>query len=112
MSACPGRSFSRSSAPLRGVTVPGRCLRKLGARKGPRGARCSSVTTVGRYHGSADARPASAGGGRRAVSGLALALVLLAAVIHASWNLLAKEADDKLAFLWCGALASCVLYLP
>jgi drug/metabolite transporter (DMT)-like permease len=46
------------------------------------------------------------------VSGLALGLVLLAAGIHASWNLLAKQADDKLAFLWCSALVSAVLYLP
>jgi drug/metabolite transporter (DMT)-like permease len=46
------------------------------------------------------------------VSGLALALVLVAACIHASWNLLAKQAGDKLAFLWCSALVSAVLYLP
>jgi drug/metabolite transporter (DMT)-like permease len=46
------------------------------------------------------------------VSGLALGLVLLAAGIHASWNLLAKQANDKLAFLWCSALVSAVLYLP
>jgi drug/metabolite transporter (DMT)-like permease len=46
------------------------------------------------------------------VSSAALALVLLAAVIHASWNLLAKQADDKLAFLWCGSLVSTVVYLP
>jgi len=46
------------------------------------------------------------------VSSLALALVLLAALVHASWNLLAKQADDPLAFLWCGALVSSVVYLP
>jgi drug/metabolite transporter (DMT)-like permease len=46
------------------------------------------------------------------VSGLALGLVLLAACVHASWNLLAKQAHDKLAFLWCSALASVILYLP
>jgi len=46
------------------------------------------------------------------VSGLALALVLLAACIHASWNLLAKQAGDKLAFLWCSALVSAVVYCP
>jgi drug/metabolite transporter (DMT)-like permease len=46
------------------------------------------------------------------VSGLALGLVLLAACVHASWNLLAKRAGDKLAFLWCSALASVILYLP
>jgi drug/metabolite transporter (DMT)-like permease len=46
------------------------------------------------------------------VSSLALALVLVAALVHASWNLLAKRADDPLAFLWCGALVSCLIYLP
>jgi drug/metabolite transporter (DMT)-like permease len=46
------------------------------------------------------------------VSGLALGLVLLAACVHASWNLLAKQAGDKLAFLWCSALVSAILYLP
>ena len=46
------------------------------------------------------------------MSGLALALVLLAACVHASWNLLAKLAEDKLAFLWCSALAGAILYAP
>src|SRR4051812_43285495 len=46
------------------------------------------------------------------VSGVALSLVLLAAVLHASWNLLAKAADDKLAALWCAALVAVLLYLP
>src|SRR5439155_350400 len=43
---------------------------------------------------------------------LALALVLTAALVHATWNLLAKQADEKLPFLWCAALATTVLYLP
>ena len=42
----------------------------------------------------------------------ALILVLLAAVAHATWNLLARRAEEKLAFLWCGALVSTVLFLP
>lgn len=46
------------------------------------------------------------------MSGSALALVLLAAVTHATWNLLARRADDKLAFLWCGTLVSSTLFLP
>jgi drug/metabolite transporter (DMT)-like permease len=46
------------------------------------------------------------------VSGLALGLVLLAAGIHAGWNLLAKRAHDKLAFLLCSALVSAILYFP
>jgi drug/metabolite transporter (DMT)-like permease len=46
------------------------------------------------------------------MSGTALALVLLAAVAHATWNLLARRAQEKLAFLWCGNVASTVLFLP
>ncbi len=48
----------------------------------------------------------------RAVSILALALVLGAALLHAAWNALAKRGGDPVVFLWwSGALAS-VLYLP
>jgi drug/metabolite transporter (DMT)-like permease len=46
------------------------------------------------------------------VTGPALGLVLLAAAAHATWNLLARRADDKLAFLWCGNAVSTVLFLP
>lgn len=46
------------------------------------------------------------------MSGPALALVLLAAVAHATWNLLARRADEKLAFLWCGNLVSVALFTP
>ncbi|HEY7061008.1 MAG TPA: EamA family transporter [Chloroflexota bacterium] len=46
------------------------------------------------------------------MSGLALGLVLLAACVHASWNLLAKQAHDKLAFLWASALVSAIVYAP
>ena len=46
------------------------------------------------------------------MSGLALALVLLAAVTHASWNLLARRADEKLPFLWCTVAVAAVLFLP
>ncbi|MCC7370916.1 MAG: EamA family transporter [Chloroflexi bacterium] len=46
------------------------------------------------------------------MSSAALGLVLLAAVAHASWNLLARRAEEKLAFLWCGTLATTVLFLP
>jgi drug/metabolite transporter (DMT)-like permease len=46
------------------------------------------------------------------MSGPALALVLLAAVAHATWNLLARRADEKLAFLWCSTLVSSALFLP
>jgi len=46
------------------------------------------------------------------MSGLAVGLVLLAAVIHASWNLLARRADEKLAFLWCTTLVTTVIFAP
>src|SRR5215212_5390514 len=46
------------------------------------------------------------------MSGAALGLVLLAAVFHATWNLLARRAQEKLAFLWCGTLVSSVVFLP
>ncbi len=42
----------------------------------------------------------------------ALLLVLTAALIHASWNLLAKQAADALAFLWGAMLASSILFAP
>src|SRR5690242_4439473 len=43
---------------------------------------------------------------------LALGLVLIAAVTHASWNLLARRADEKLPFLWCTVLVASVVFLP
>src|SRR5690349_7003424 len=46
------------------------------------------------------------------MSGPALGLVLLAAVSHATWNLLARRAHEKLAFLWCGNLVASILFLP
>lgn len=46
------------------------------------------------------------------MSGSALGLVLLAAVFHAVWNLLARRAEEKLAFLWCGTLVTTILFLP
>jgi drug/metabolite transporter (DMT)-like permease len=46
------------------------------------------------------------------VSTLALALVLAAAFAHAGWNLLAKTAQGGAAFVWLGAVAGCILYVP
>ena len=47
------------------------------------------------------------------MTGAALALVLSAAVIHATWNALAKGARDPMAMLWwTGVLSSLVLALP
>ncbi|HEY2603953.1 MAG TPA: EamA family transporter [Thermoleophilaceae bacterium] len=41
-----------------------------------------------------------------------LALVLVAAVAHAGWNLIAKGAQGGAAFVWCCAVAGTVLYVP
>ena len=41
-----------------------------------------------------------------------LALVLIAAVMHAAWNLLLKRSGDKSAFAWLGLCATVVLYAP
>jgi drug/metabolite transporter (DMT)-like permease len=48
------------------------------------------------------------------VSGGALALVLTAAVLHATWNLAVKgvSGDDRVAFIWLYICASAVLWLP
>jgi len=48
------------------------------------------------------------------VSGTALALVLTAAVLHATWNLAVKGVggDDRVAFVWLYIGASSVLWLP
>lgn len=43
---------------------------------------------------------------------LSLALVLGAAVCHATWNLLAKRAGDTVAFTWLFAALAVALYLP
>jgi len=41
-----------------------------------------------------------------------LMLVLTAAVLHASWNLLAKKTKGKTPFIWLQYIASNILYLP
>jgi len=41
-----------------------------------------------------------------------LALVLTAAVLHASWNLLAKKTKGKTPFIWLQYIVSNILYLP
>lgn len=43
---------------------------------------------------------------------LSLGLVLAAAVIHATWNLLAKQVGGGLGFVWLCAAASTVIWLP
>lgn len=44
------------------------------------------------------------------MGGLALALVICSAAIHAGWNTLTKRSHDPLAFLWCMTAASLVVY--
>lgn len=46
------------------------------------------------------------------MTGFALALVLLAAVLHASWNLCAKRAGGGLPFVWLVGAIICTLYIP
>lgn len=46
------------------------------------------------------------------MTGLALALVLAAAVLHATWNFLLKRAKDKPSFVLLFGLASVVMYFP
>ncbi len=41
-----------------------------------------------------------------------LGLVLVAAVLHASWNLLAKKTKGKTPFIWLLYITSNILYLP
>jgi len=41
-----------------------------------------------------------------------LTLVLTAAVLHASWNLLAKKTKGKTPFIWLQYIAGNILYLP
>jgi len=41
-----------------------------------------------------------------------LVLVLTAAVLHASWNLLAKKTKGKIPFIWLQYIVSNILYLP
>jgi len=42
----------------------------------------------------------------------AVALVVAAAALHASWNVLVKRSADKLVFIWLTGLVGCVLLLP
>jgi drug/metabolite transporter (DMT)-like permease len=47
------------------------------------------------------------------VSGAALALVLTAAVLHATWNLAAKGVSEaRVAFIWLYVVASAVIWVP
>ncbi len=46
------------------------------------------------------------------MSGIAIALVLAAAVAHAAWNTLAKQASGGAVFVWLFSAASACIYLP
>lgn len=46
------------------------------------------------------------------MSGPALALVVCAAVLHATWNALAKRAEHQFAFLWSSVSLAALLLLP
>ena len=46
------------------------------------------------------------------MSGSALALVVCAAVLHATWNALAKRAENQFAFLWSSVSLATLLLLP
>jgi len=46
------------------------------------------------------------------VSGPALVLVVCAAVLHATWNALAKRAEHQFAFLWASVSLASLLLLP
>jgi drug/metabolite transporter (DMT)-like permease len=46
------------------------------------------------------------------VSGVALALVLSAALVHATWNYLLKRSGGGTAFVWLFAVGSALLYAP
>ena len=46
------------------------------------------------------------------MTGFALALVLVAAVLHATWNYCAKRAGGRLPFVWLVGAVICTLYVP
>jgi hypothetical protein len=46
------------------------------------------------------------------VPALALALVMIAAALHAGWNLLLKQVDEKYIVNWWSVLFSAALALP
>lgn len=46
------------------------------------------------------------------MTAFALTLVLIAAVLHATWNLCAKKAGGGLPFVWLVTIIICTLYVP
>jgi hypothetical protein len=46
------------------------------------------------------------------VNAAALALVVTGAIVHAFWNILAKQGTGGPLFVWAYSVASAILYLP
>ena len=46
------------------------------------------------------------------MTALSLGLVLLSAVVHATWNLLLKRSDEKVVFMWWLLVTASVLLVP
>ena len=46
------------------------------------------------------------------MTSVAMAIVLVSAILHAGWNLLAKKSHRKIVFIWWFLLVAAVLYLP
>lgn len=46
------------------------------------------------------------------MSATALALLVVAAILHPTWNLLTKQSRDKLVFVWCSVWIGVAAYLP
>lgn len=46
------------------------------------------------------------------MSGVAIAIVLVAAFLHACWNFLAKKSRNKIVFIWWFLLIAAIVYLP
>ena len=46
------------------------------------------------------------------MSGLALGIVLTAALLHAGWNYLTKKSERKIVFIWWFLLIAIILYFP
>jgi hypothetical protein len=46
------------------------------------------------------------------VTAAALLLITVSALMHASWNYLAKSSRDKIVFRWATGVAGSALFLP
>ena len=54
----------------------------------------------------------SPGGAADAMTGTALSIVLIAALLHALWNYLTKTSRNKIAFIWWAILFSTIIFFP